>query len=104
MKIYKIAFPGNQSKKFISSDSEFFTESEYIFGLGKISIGKIGSSEFSLDISMNSFIDDQDTIIGHTVLLSVISRSKGKNGIKRGKQFQLESIKMAGYSNKAENK
>ena len=40
MKIYKIAFPGNQSKKFISSDSEFFTESEYIFGLGKISIEK----------------------------------------------------------------
>ena len=40
MKIYKIAFPGNQSKKFISSDSEFFTESESLFGLGKISTGK----------------------------------------------------------------
>ena len=40
IKIYKIAFLGNQSKKIISSDSEFFIESEYIFDLGKISIGK----------------------------------------------------------------
>ena len=40
IKIYKIAFPGNQVKKFISPDSEFFTESEYLFGFGKISTGK----------------------------------------------------------------
>ena len=40
IKIYKIVFPGNQAKKFISSDSEFFTVSEYLFGLEKISTGK----------------------------------------------------------------
>ena len=38
--IHIIAFPENQAKKIISSDSEFFTESEYLFGLGKISTGK----------------------------------------------------------------
>ena len=32
--IHIIAFPENQAKKIISSDSEFFTEPESLFGLG----------------------------------------------------------------------
>ena len=40
IKISRIGFPGNQVKNYISSDSEFFTESESLFGLGKICTGK----------------------------------------------------------------
>ena len=39
-KISRVGFPGNQVKNFISWDSEFFTESESPFGIGKISTGK----------------------------------------------------------------
>jgi len=41
IKISRTEFPGNQVKNFISWDSEFFTESESLFGLGKISTEKI---------------------------------------------------------------
>ena len=40
IKISRTKFPGNLIANFISSDSEFFTESESLFGLGKISTGK----------------------------------------------------------------
>jgi len=40
IKISRTGFPGNQVKIFISLDSEFFTESDSLFGLEKISTGK----------------------------------------------------------------
>ena len=46
-KISRIGFPGNLVKIFISSDSEFFTESESLFRLGKIRTGKKSASQNS---------------------------------------------------------
>ena len=40
IKISSAEFPGIQEENFISRDSEFFTESDFLFGLGKISTGK----------------------------------------------------------------
>ena len=40
IKISRTEVPGNPVINFISLDSEFFTESESLFGLGKISTGQ----------------------------------------------------------------